>query len=240
MKKIFISVFVYSIELLAQIPGPAFNPMTAPGAIGIDSDEHTLFWENPSNVLYNEFYFSSDSSLVANLDTTVRIQNGYPSTVFNSVTITSLSQNTRYYWNIVEYNASGYSSSSVWYFNTHPFPSFLIKYQFDSNLEGWEIFGPMGFNNWHWWNTSFAGSSPGEMVFFWDPVFIGDSYIVSPEIPCPAGATVMIDFNYYEDWWSDTVVVGCAITLITETRGRPFGSYTQQEMSVLIIFTQRF
>ena len=60
MKKILIIVFVYSIAILAQIPDPAYNPMTAPGAIGIDSSEHKLFWESPSNVLYNECYFSND------------------------------------------------------------------------------------------------------------------------------------------------------------------------------------
>ncbi len=212
MKKILLFILVYSITTIAQIPDPPFNPMTAPGAIGIDSSEHTLIWENPSDVQYNEIYLSSDSSLVASMDTTVRIQNGFPSTVYNSVTITSLLQNTRYFWTVVEHNSSGNSISPVWYFNTQPFPAFLIEYQFDSDLEGWEIFGPLGFNNWYWWNTSNAGSNPGEMVFFWDPVFVGDSYIMSPEIPCPAGATVMIDFNFYEDWWSDTVVVGSAIT----------------------------
>ena len=212
MKRFLIFIFLHSISTVAQIPDPAFNPMTAPGAIGIDSSEHKLFWENPMGVQYNECYFSSDSSLVANMDTTVRIQNGYPSTVYNSVTVTSLSQNTRYFWSIIEYNSSGNSLSPIWYFQTQPFPAFLYEYQFDTDLEGWEILGPLGLNNWHWWNTSNAGSNPGEMVFFWDPVFIGDSYIISPEIPCPAGATVMIDFHYFEDWWSDTVVVGCAIT----------------------------
>jgi hypothetical protein len=212
MEKFVVYIFVASVATLAQAPGSAFNPMTAPGAIGIDWSEHTLIWENPSNVQYNECYFSSDSSLVANMDTTVRIQNGYPSTVSNSIIVNSLSQNTRYFWSIVEYNASGNSSSPVWYFNTQPAPAFFNEYQFDSDLEGWEIFGPLGFNNWYWSNSANAGSSPGEMVFRWDPVFIGDSYIISPEISCPAGATVMIEFQYYEDWWSDTVVVGCAIT----------------------------
>ncbi len=212
MKILLISICFYTVSSFAQTPDPAFNPMTAPGAIGISWSEHNLIWENPTNILFNECYLSTDSSLVANKDTTVRIQNGYPSTVFNSVTLTSLSQNMRYYWSIVEYNASGNSEPPVWYFNTQPAPAFFIDYQFDSDLEGWEIFGPLGFNNWSWWNTSNAGSSPGEMVFNWDPVFIGDSYIVSPEISCPAGATVMIDFYYYEDWWSDTVVVGSAIT----------------------------
>jgi hypothetical protein len=35
---------------------------------------------------------------------------------------------------------------------------------------------------------------------------------MSPEIPAPAGASCLLTFNFYEDWWSDTVIVGCAIT----------------------------
>ncbi|MCW9065553.1 MAG: T9SS type A sorting domain-containing protein [Ignavibacteriaceae bacterium] len=212
MKIIIISFIVYSIVAIAQVPGSAFNPMTAPGANGIDWSDHTLFWENSLDVLYNECYFSSDSSLVANLDTAVRIQNGYPSTIFSSVSVPSLLQNTKYFWSVVEYNASGNSLSLIWNFNSQPLPIFINHYDFTSNLEGWEIKGPLGFNNWYWSNGSHTGSTPGEMVFRWDPVFIGDSYIMSPEIPCPAGATLTIDFNYFEDWWSDTVVVGSAIT----------------------------
>ncbi len=57
------------------------------------------------------------------------------------------------------------------------------------------------------------GSSPGEMVFRWNPIFIGDSYIMSPEFPAAANSFMWLSFNYYEDWWSDTVVVGCAYTM---------------------------
>jgi hypothetical protein len=211
MKKILIILFLYPVIATAQVPQPAFNPMTAPGAFGITSG-HLLYWQNPSNVQYNECYFSTDSVLVANQNPSVRIQNGYPSTVYESVALASITDNTKYFWKVVEYNASGNSSSPVWYFKSQPFPSFLIEYEFSSDFESWEILGPMGFDNWYWWNTSSAGGYPGEIVFRWDPVFIGDSYIMSPEIPCPAGAALGISFRYYEDWWSDTVVVGCAIT----------------------------
>ena len=68
----------------AQVPDPPFNPMTAPGASGISTQIHTLYWHNPENVTYNEVYLSDDSLLVANNDTSVRIFNGYPSTVFSS------------------------------------------------------------------------------------------------------------------------------------------------------------
>ena len=215
MKKFLSIFFISSISFLtfAQGPGSASNPMTAPGAIGIDDSQHILYWQNPSDVQYNECYFSSDSSLVTNLDTTVRIKNGFPSTVFNSAPVNPLTQNTRYFWCVVEYNASGNSVSQVWDFYSQPPAAFLYEYHFENDFEGWQIAGPSGYNNWHWLNSSHTGSFPGEIAFFWDPVFIGDSYIMSPEIPCPAGANILIDFSYYEDWWSDTVVVGSAITL---------------------------
>ena len=160
MKKLLFPIIFYSTIIIAQNPDPAFNPMTAPGAKGIDWSDHILFWANPSGVQYNECYFSSDSAFVANLDTSVRIQNGYPSTVFNLVSVASLLQNTKYFWRIVEYNASGNSSSPVWDFYTQPPATFLFEYHFDNDFEGWQKAGPLGYNNWHWVNDSHTGSSP--------------------------------------------------------------------------------
>ncbi len=51
-------------------------------------------------------------------------------------------------------------------------PGFLYENYFTLNAEGWEIFGPYGFNNWYWSNTSVAGGSPSEMVFKWDPFLL--------------------------------------------------------------------
>jgi hypothetical protein len=59
MKKFLIIVVAYSISAIAQIPSPAFNPMTSIGANGIHWSDHTLFWQNPSGVQYNECYFST-------------------------------------------------------------------------------------------------------------------------------------------------------------------------------------
>ncbi|HEY6436974.1 MAG TPA: hypothetical protein VIY47_10300, partial [Ignavibacteriaceae bacterium] len=86
MKKIFFfnSLFFISIQIFGQSPGPAYNPMTANGAIGINLSGHSLIWMNPLNVDYNEVYFSEDSALVAYLDPSVKILNGFPSTVYNS------------------------------------------------------------------------------------------------------------------------------------------------------------
>jgi len=189
--------------------------MTAPGAIGISLFGHTLIWTNPINVDYNEVYFSPDSSLVANLDPSVRIYNGYPSTVYSSALLNiygPLDYNTKYHWRVVEYNTSGNTPSPVWYFTAKASPVFGYEHFFNSGLEGWQIIGPSGLNNWYWQNTSYAGGSPGEIVFSWTPLFTGDSYIMSPEFPAAANSFLSLNFNYYEDWWSDTVVVGCAYT----------------------------
>jgi len=217
MKKFLALFFVIFISFLtfAQGPSSASNPMTAPGAIGISLGGHTLFWENPQNVDYNEVYFGDDSALVANLDPSTRIYNGYPSTVLNSAPLniySSWNYNTKYFWCVVEYNSSGNTPSPLWYFKSISPSAFAYEYFFNSGSEGWEIFGPYGFNNWYWSNTSTAGGTPGEMVFRWDPVFIGDSYLISPELPAAANSHILLNFNYYEDWWSDTVVVGCAYT----------------------------
>ena len=217
MKKLFsqcIIIFIVT-QSFGQSPGPAYNPMTAVGAIGISLGGHTLIWSNPVNVDYNEVYFSHDSALVANLDPSVRIYNGYPSTVLSSALLNvygSLSYNTKYFWRIVEHNTSGSSTSPVWHFKSRSPAAFAYEHFFDTNLEGWQVIGPNGFNNWYWQNSSYAGGYQGEAVFSWTPLFIGESYLMSPEFPAAANSYLIINFRYYEDWWSDTVVVGCAYT----------------------------
>ncbi len=206
---IFLSVITF-----AQVPDPPFNPMTAPGAKGIHLSDHILFWQNPESVTYNQLYFSADSLLVANSDSSVRVLSGFPSTVYSSFNLINygyLGDYVKYYWKVVEYNSSGNSLSPVWWFNSIPSAP-LIDFTFDSSMQGWEIIGPQGLNNWYWSNSSHTNSSPGEMVFRWDPVFIGDSYIMSPEFIAPEGYQLLMEFSYYEDWWSDTVEVGFAYT----------------------------
>ena len=189
--------------------------MTAPGASGISTLIHTLYWQNPEGVNFNEVYFSDDSALVANNDTSVRVINGYPSTVFSSLDINGFGPfniSTKYYWKVFEYNSSGPSISPLWDFTS--FAILLTDYNcsFNSDFEGWQIFGPLGFDNWVWWNSSHTGSTPGEIAFKWTPIFVGDSYIMSPEIIATPGSYIEFFFKYYEDWWSDIVTVGCAIT----------------------------
>ena len=216
MKKIFLFSILISVQIFSQVLDPAYNPMTAPGASVISTLIHTLYWHNPENIIYNEVYFSEDSALVANSDTSVLVKNGYPSTVFSAHNINGFGPfniYTKYYWKVIEYNSSGQSISPLWDFTS--FAIFLpTNYycSFNTGFEGWQILGPQGLSNWYWLNSSHTGSTPGEIGFRWDPVFIGDSYIISPELITSPGSQYEIHFNYYEDWWSNTVTVGCAIT----------------------------
>jgi hypothetical protein len=210
MKKSLLLSILFIAVILAQNPDPAFNPMTAPGASGINTNSHTLFWKNPSGILYNECYFSYDSILVAAMDPSVKIQSGYPSTVYDSLTVTSLLANNSYFWRVLEFNVSGSKPSPVWQFRTQPAAVFSYEYHFNSGLEGFTFAGPAGAPNWHWYNSSGAGGNAGELVFSWDPVFVGDSYMKSPEIPAPAGLSVNVNFKFYEDWWSNIVTIGSA------------------------------
>ncbi len=208
-------LFLYPGFVLAQLPGEPFNPMTAPGANGVSITSHILYWQNPVNVLYNEIYFGSDSILVANQDTSVRVKNGFPSTVYSSYSLSEfglLNTDTKYFWKVIEYNSNGASISPLWYFSTFAIPQFEYQCSFDTGPEGWQFFGPLGQNNWYWSNTANAGGSPGELVFRWDPIFTGDSYFMSPGFFIPGFAAMELHFKFYEDWWSDTVVVGSAIT----------------------------
>ncbi|MFO7524292.1 MAG: T9SS type A sorting domain-containing protein [Ignavibacteriaceae bacterium] len=212
---VLIFLLFVSIQTFAQLPGEPFNPMTAAGAKGISNTQHILFWQNPVNVLYNEIYFSSDSMLVANQDTTVRVKNGFPSTAYSNYSLSeygSLMSTTKYFWKVVEYNSYGASISPLWYFTTFGILQFEYQCSFNTGPEGWQFFGPLGQSNWYWSNTANAGGSPGELVFRWDPIFNGDSYFMSPNLIVPWGAELELYFRFYEDWWSDTVVVGAAIT----------------------------
>jgi hypothetical protein len=189
--------------------------MTAPGAQGIHWNDHILFWKNSSGTVYNEVYFSDDSVKVANKDTTVRVVNGFPATICSSYPLSdfgNLDVSKKYFWRVVEYNASGNSTSDIWHFKSQGPPIIGNNWEFDTGLDGWQIIGPSGISNWYWSNTTHTGMNPGEVVFRWDPVFIGESYIISPEISSAAGVYALADFRYYEDWWADTVIVGYGIT----------------------------
>jgi len=140
----YLLTLIVSYSSLAQGPGEPFHPMTAPGANGVATGGHILVWENPLGTVYNEVYFSSDSSLVASLDTTTRIVNGYPSTTSNSIDLSMifLDNFTKYYWRVVEHDSSDFTAGPIWYFISRVDPSFLLIFfdDFeDQTLTNWDI-----------------------------------------------------------------------------------------------------
>ena len=157
MKKLVVlfSVFI-SMQPFAQVPDPPFNPMTALGARGISGTNHILYWQNPENVIYNEVYFSSDSNLVANLDSTVKVKNGFPSTIYSSFATDEFGNlyENKYFWRVVEYNGEGSTASMIWGFYTFITIQFEHNYNFDAGLEGWQNVGPQGLTNWYWSNST--------------------------------------------------------------------------------------
>ena len=145
---------IVSYSALAQGPGEPFHPMTAPAATGVSIAVHILVWENPSETVYNEVYFSSDSSLVASLDTTTRIVNGYPSTTSNSIDFSNiglLDYYTEYYWRVVEYDSTDFNAGPIWYFISRVNPSwqpFLFD-DFSNGSQNWTISNDGGTCIWN-------------------------------------------------------------------------------------------
>ena len=88
-----------------------------------------------------------------------------------------------------------------------------IFYDHFEDMSNWTILGPLGFFNWNVQNTNLAGGlAAPEMVFRWDPIFIGDSYIISPVIYGAGNKSLALIFNYSIDWWSNIMTVGIAVT----------------------------
>jgi len=214
---LFLLISFFSI-LFAQVPGHPYNPMTAPGAVGIDEHFHILFWANQMGVVYNQVYFSADSSMVAEMDSSVKIFDGYPSTVDTSVNLNPLGMlnyNTKYFWRVVEYDSTGYTAGPIWYFFTHIPSVFWASYDFSYGFQGWTAIGPEGLQNWTWSPTNYAGGIDGELDFRDYPFFLGQSYIVSPSLPqsySVQGGQIILSFNYMVDWDAGTDTLGCALT----------------------------
>jgi Secretion system C-terminal sorting domain len=157
----FSSIF-YSLTLLliisgisySQNPGEPFHPETANGAHFIHSTGHRLLWENPDSVVYNVIYFSSDSSLVAEMDPSVVLYDGEPNTVYDTVYLTSvepLGWYRRYYWRVVEFYNSGSIAGPVWEFKTMPNPVcdyFDFYDDFETGLSNWTITNDGGTCVW--------------------------------------------------------------------------------------------
>ena len=110
MKKLVALFSVLSSMLFfAQVPDPPYNPMTANGARHITYYNgqwaHILYWQNPTNLIYNDVYISQDSNLVINLDPSVKVLSGIDSSkAFNSLSLEVLGVidvHTKYYLSLI-------------------------------------------------------------------------------------------------------------------------------------------
>ena len=81
-------------------------------------------------------------------------------------------------------------------------------------MSNWTPVGPLGQQNWSVVNSNYAGgNSAPEVHFTWEYLFIGDSYLLaSPVFTGIQGHNMELRFNYLEDYWSNIVYVGVAIT----------------------------
>jgi hypothetical protein len=156
MKKDYLIIIIFlslTSQILPQGPGEPFNPETANGAKYIHSTGHRLLWQNPDSTIYNIIYFSEDSSLVTQLDSSVILYDGTPSTVYDTVYLTTvepLDWSKKYYWRVVEYYNSGSIVGPVWHFKTMP-PlgcNFEFFDDFENGLTNWIVTNDGGTCVW--------------------------------------------------------------------------------------------
>ncbi len=89
-----------------------------------------------------------------------------------------------------------------------------LFYEPFNNMSNWTAVGPLGQQNWSIEQSNYAGGySAPEVRFTWEYPFIGDSYLLaSPVFTGSSGHNMKLKFSYYENWWSNIVYVGVAIT----------------------------
>ena len=89
-----------------------------------------------------------------------------------------------------------------------------LFYEPFENMANWTVATPQGQQNWSVENTNYAqGNAAPELRFTWEYGFIGESYLLaSPVFNGAAGHGMELKFNYYEQYWSNIVYVGVAIT----------------------------
>jgi len=136
---------IVSYSAIAQGLGEQYNPETANGANYIHSTGHRLLWQNPDSTVFNIIYFSEDSNLVAQLDTSVILYDGTPSTVYHTIYLTTvepLDWSRNYYWRVVEFYNFGSMEGPIWSFQTMENP--ICEYEvffddFESGLNNWIV-----------------------------------------------------------------------------------------------------
>jgi len=100
--------------------------------------------------------------------------------------------------------------------NTPVFPQIADTLFHDSfqDMANWTPAGPLGLQNWSISQSNYAGgNSAPEVRFTWEYLFTGESYLLaSPIFTGMAGHNMKLTFDYLEDYWSNIVYVGVAIT----------------------------
>ncbi|HMN17464.1 MAG TPA: T9SS type A sorting domain-containing protein [Ignavibacteriaceae bacterium] len=211
---------VLPLLVYAQAPDPPFNPMTAPGARHISYHNgqlaHILYWQNPTNLIYNDVYISQDSNLVINLDPSVKILSGIDSSkVYSSLSLEVfgiIDVHTKYYWRVVEYNSFGFTAGPVWYFISQgPYLNYWEDY-FYGDLSNYTILQTQGAV-WNISNTNFAGGQAPELSFHNPSVISDTSYLILNSFFDLSPSLNAIDLNYSLDWQSGEFLVGLAYSL---------------------------
>jgi hypothetical protein len=89
-----------------------------------------------------------------------------------------------------------------------------LFYDSFEDMSNWTPVGPEGLQSWEMSNSNNAGGlAAPEIRFNWIYPFIGESYLLAnPVFSGIQGHNMQLKFNYYEDWWSNIVYVGVAIT----------------------------
>ena len=186
MKKVFFVALLFSIQILAQGTGEPFFFETANGAKYIHITGHRLIWQNPDSTIYNSIYFSEDSNLVLQLDPSVILFNGFPSTVYDTIYLSNvepLQWNKKYYWRIVEFYNSSNIESPLLNFKTMPYPwcdELLFVDDFETGLGNWTITNDGGTCIWEMYslpypnNYTIPPSSYGTTVLSADADYCGN------------------------------------------------------------------
>jgi hypothetical protein len=230
--------FILFVQLYAQLPGEAYNPMTALGARHIHKTStqwfaHKLLWENPTNVIYNDVYISTDSNLVISLDPSAKILSGLDSLkTYSSLSLEllgGLEFHTRYYWRVVEYNSDGFTPGPVWNFISQSSEYSYWNDDFSNGLSNYTIIQLPGFN-WDISNSSNAGgNNPPELLFYNSGNFIGSSYLILNEIFDLCTSINPFVFNYSVDWFSGEFIIGLVYSLDEGVSWIPFWQETVTE-----------
>ena len=210
MKYILLITF-FPFLLFAQGPGEPFNPETATGANYIHSTGHRLLWQNPDSTIYNIIYFSEDSSLVEQLDSSVILYDGTPSTAYDTVYLTAvepLDWSKEYYWRVIEYYSFGAILGPVWHFKTMPYPicEFVFFDDFENGLNNWTITNDGGTCVWEIHDASeyqmgSTGASGNVIAADADECGSGTTTLTTITLNFPIGGwSYPINLQFDNDW----------------------------------------